>query len=614
MPKTVVAEEGSTLCQLAIAEGHLNCQETRKVKANEKYINQPLREGDEVVIPDLILAKVRKTVDSLTKFLKKNAPPVDIRFVRGEHDDRNFASDFDVPRLHVSNYVSNRAGQDGTDNFPSAFGCKIGTDPSPASYDEDAFRIEVTDPAASGSVNVKLETLRPVFDQDGKVTGYRTLTGVAEADRRKIDAVECQALPGAPKAFRSRYLRLVTNKEDHEALKPNKQGLLISDLVDDGDEQVEIVGQKVRASYVVATCPCTPKCTAVAERLVGPMTKKVRLAVHILKKPADNQPVMTSDAVRKQILRFVRRYYAQAEISVRFVPSPDDEKKPFIREVPAPSNIFEIGRKGLKAQGGKTIKVGVEIDGMKEEVEITTDANDYPVDTATKLVNEINGAFVGPVARVSGNKPLKGKSHGSADIVVGDPAKQAVVLSVLTNGDGRQKVRVARLTSEIVEDFDGNHSWIGTPDERLLVKNYSSGTDRIDLFIVGGLQHGQGANLSTNLGEAFRPRIVSGEPVDQRPIDEMINSVIMKTRGLNGTDFQSTLCHEFAHVLMDMGAHPKIKTEILSGTTETGVDESPVNGPKRVSAWELEFNDTANTRITPVQALRSNNTGVLDGA
>ncbi len=608
MPKTVVASEGNTLCQLAIAEGHLNCKKTREEAANRKYVGKPLRGGEEITIPDLRVSRAQKAMDKIAKFFKKNAPPVDIRFVRGEHDDKNFASDDALVKLHVSNYVTNKAGADGKKAFPTGFGYS-----EHAHADEDAFRIEVTDPAASGSVKVKLEALRPQYKADGTVSGFALLTGVSEAARRKIDAVECKALKGAAKAFRSRYLRLVTNKEDHEELKPNKQALLLADLVDDGDEQVEIVGQKVKASYVVATCPCSPKCTAVRELYVGPFTKKVRLAVHILKDPTNNQAVITTDNARKRILKFVRQYYAQAQMSVRFVPSPDDAKKPFIRAVPAPANMFMIAEDGTgaKAQGGKSIKVKVKIDGTEKEASITTDANDLPIATATKLAAAINAKFSAkqgdpPAARASGNQPLRGNANGSADVLVGDLTKQTVVLTVLTNDDANHKIKVARLTSVDIPDFDGGHSWIGTPQERLVVKNYDSGTDRIDLFIVG--------SLAGALGEAFRPRIVSGEPAAERPIDELINSVLIGTRGMAGADYQSTLCHEFAHVLMDMGAHPKIKTEILSGTTETEEDESPVNGPKRVTAWQVEFNDTANTKLKPVEALRSNNTGVLDGA
>ncbi len=607
MPKTVVATEGSTLCQLAIAEGHLNCKKTREVDANKKYIGKPLKGGEEIVIPDYKPPFLKKAMDGIAKFIKKNAPPVNIRFVRGEHDNKDFASDDPVPKLHVSNYVTNKAGADGKKTFPTGFGYN-----EHAHADEDAFRIEVTDPAAGGSVNVKLEALRPQYRQDGTVSGHIPFTGVSEADRRKIDAVECKALPGAPKAFRSRYLRLVTNTKDHDELNATKQGLLIADLVDDNDEQVEIVSQKVRASYVVATCPCSPKCTAVAERYIDPFTKKVRLAVHILKKPADGQPVITTDNARKRILKFVRQYYAQAEMSVRFVPSPGDAGKPFIREVPAPANMFMIAEDGTgaKAQGGKRIKVKVKIDAEEKEVSLTTDANDLPFDTATKLAAAINLAFPAakpedpPAARASKNQPLRGNTDGSADVLVGDLTKQAVVLTVVDDEDANHKIKVARLTSVEIPDFDGNHSWIGTPEERLVVKNYNSGTDRIDLFIVGDLK---GA-----WGEAFRPRIVSGEPAAERPGDELMNSILVGTTGMEGVKYQSTLCHELAHVLMDMGSHLTVKTEILGADTETGEDESPVNGPKRVSAWPLEFNDTAHTSLNPVQALRSNNTGVLD--
>jgi hypothetical protein len=594
MPKTVTAEEGSTLCQLAIAEGHLNCKTTREVEANKKYIGKFLRAGDQVEIPDVVVAKVTKSTDTKNTGTKKNSPPVDVRFVRGEHDDKDFDSDNALTFLNVSNYVSDKAGTTGGDAFPTAFGYN-----EKAHADSDAFRIEVTDPAAGGSVNVKLEAVRAVATNSDGSSKYDPFTSGSDVAKRKIDAVECKALTGAPKALRSKYLRLVTCSKDHAAVPG--QGLLVRDTVDDGDEQLEILDQKVRVSYEVASCPCSPKCVAVAELPIGDDRKRLKLSVHILKHPTSGTAVMTVDDARKAILKFVRRYYAQAEIGVKFVGTK-------VREVKAPANMIMVGESaaGAKAQGGKTISVKVTVDGVEKQAAITTDANDVPLATAEKLAAAINAQFGSPsptLARASGNKPLRNDSHGSADVLVGDLTKQTVTIERVKHDDANHEIEVVRIGDTKITDFASNRSWIGTPEERILIKNYNTGADRLDLFIIGGFNSG-------TLGEAFRVRQKSGEPEAERPVDELVNSVIIGTRGMAGADYQSTLCHEFAHVLMDEGSHPNIKTEILSAEGATGSDESPVGGPKRVSVWELEF--TNGKRLKCVDALRGNNSDLLD--
>ena len=53
MSETVMAEDGDTLCKLAIAAGFPNCEPLRNEAANSDYLNRPLRAGDEVTIPDI---------------------------------------------------------------------------------------------------------------------------------------------------------------------------------------------------------------------------------------------------------------------------------------------------------------------------------------------------------------------------------------------------------------------------------------------------------------------------------------------------------------------------------------------------------------------------------
>ena len=54
MPDTnVIAQEGQTLCELAIAAGFLNCQPIRDLGSNagKSFLTGPLKAGDVVAIP-----------------------------------------------------------------------------------------------------------------------------------------------------------------------------------------------------------------------------------------------------------------------------------------------------------------------------------------------------------------------------------------------------------------------------------------------------------------------------------------------------------------------------------------------------------------------------------
>jgi hypothetical protein len=119
-----------------------------------------------------------------------------------------------------------------------------------------------------------------------------------------------------------------------------------------------------------------------AELDVGENEKRVKVAVHILRDPVTAVPVATVEQARKRILQNVRRLYAQANMTVKFVTA--------IREIPAPANMFAIANgNGQLAAGGQTISVRVEIDTFNQIVNITTVPNEQPLQTATRLASAI---------------------------------------------------------------------------------------------------------------------------------------------------------------------------------------------------------------------------------
>jgi hypothetical protein len=207
------------------------------------------------------------------------------------------------------------------------------------------------------------------------------------------------------------------------------------------------------------------------------------------------------------------------------------------------------------------------------------------------------------MAAASGNPPLVGQAIGSADVVVGDPTTQRVSLTALPGGDVGHPVAIGRILNTTIRDFNNLNAHVGTLDERTLVKNYDTGSDRIDLFVVGTL--GTGA-----AGEAFSPNNPS--PANQRPIATMVNTALVFAATVTINDnFHTTIPHEMGHILMDAN-HATVATEMMGAGSPVGANERVVGGPKRISDPDpprtIRFDD--GQAGNPVTMLRTANTGV----
>jgi len=601
MAKIVTARDGDTLCGIAIDGGFLDCDLLRAEAANAPLLNRALQAGDQVTVPDRKTKQTPKATDARHRFIKRNSPPVSIRYVHGS-PDKKYLHDDTLAHLNVSNFVTNQGGLDGTHPFPTGFGFN-----ADGHADEDTFKVEVVDPAAGGSVNVVLEALKPVVKPDGTIE-HQPITGVPDAARRKLTALECKQVASGHVAFRSRYMRLVVDDDDFNAAAG--QMLLTTDLVDAGEEAVEILDQRVRATYVIQRCPGTGgrKCQVTTAAEIGTARQRVKIAPQILKDPATGTAVATVDQTRKSCLKYLRQLYAQANMSVKIVAP--------IREVPAPGNMFAIADgNGQPAVGGQTIRVRVRIDaGFDQTVDVTTVPGDAPSDTARRLADEINkalGAATPPVAAVAAatqNPPVTGQAIGSADVLIGTPLTQNIRLNVVLSNDAGHPVTVARITTTTVPDFNAANMHVGTAEERVLLKNYDTGRDRVDLFIVGGL--GTGA-----LGEAF-PQFAPRGAAGPHPLDTVVNSALVFSDTVVKKDhFHTTIPHEVGHTLMDVnGSHAVPVTELLTNGSPVGANERVVNGPKRISdpvaPRTVAYAD--GTRANPVTLLRTATAELID--
>lgn len=557
--------------------------------------------GDKVTVPDLTLKEINKATDRKHLFKKKNAPPVSIRFVHGS-PDKKYLQDDTLTLLNVSNFVTNKGGPTGTHTFPSGFGFN-----ADGHADPDTFKVEIVDPGASGTVKATLEALKPVTKPDGSVD-FQSITGPPDAGLRKIESLACKQVATGNVAFRSPYLRMVVDKQDHAAAAA--QTLLTTDAVDAGDEALEILDQHVRASYEVARCPGSPKCKVVAELGIGENKQDAKVSVHILNDPATGTALATVPEARKSVLKYVRQLYAQANMSVKLIGT--------IRTVPAPTNLIAIANgNGAVAVGGGIIQIRVQVGkpnqatfDFDQTVQIVTSPAAAPIDTANTLAAAINTAFAGAsppfaaAANPSDNPPLVGQAIGSADVLVGNSLTQSISLSLLASGDLGHPVRIGRIISSKIPDFGNADSHVGTLEERTLVKNYDSGSDRIDLFVIGTLG-------STALGEAFIPN--AGLAASRQPIGLMVNSALVFAATVTTNDnFHTTIPHEMGHILMDNN-HALVATEMMGAGSPVGSNERVVNGPKRISdpvpprtiAFDSGF------KGNPVTMLRTTNSAVI---
>jgi hypothetical protein len=601
MSVQVTAVEGDALCGIAIAAGFLNCAPLRAEGANAAFLTRPLVPGDIVTVPDLNLKELSKATDKKHVFKKKNAPPVSVRFVHGS-PDKKYLLDDTLTVLNVSNFVTNKGGATGSHGFPAGFGF------NPDGHaDVDTFKVEVVDPGSGGTVKAKLEALAPVKQPDGTVL-FQPITNGPDVGLRKIDALSVKQVNTGHVAFRSPYMRLVVDKQDQAAAAG--QTLLTADTVDGGDEVLEILDQHVRATYEFGRCPGSPKCQVTTELPVGENRLSAKVAVHILVDPASGTPVATVAQARKSVLKYVRQLYAQANMTVQIVGT--------IQNVTAPTNLIAVANaNGALAVGGGTIRVRVRVGkpgqatfDFDQTVQIATIAGATPIATAGALATAINTAFAAATppfaatARASDNPPVVGQAIGSADVLVGDPTTQRVSLTVVTSGDAGHPVTIGRILSTSIPDFGNADSHVGTIEERTLVKNFDTGSDRIDLFVIGTLG-------STALGEAFIPN--AGLAAALQPLASMVNTALVFAATVTTNDnFHTTIPHEMGHILMDAN-HATVATEMMGAGSPVGANERVVNGPKRISdpVPPQTIGFTGGVTGNPVTLLRTANTGVI---
>lgn len=587
-PPPVVAKKGETFCSIATDHGFPDCTELRKLPENKAKFDPKweLKVGDIVAIPAIKPKDEAAPTEKTHHFERLGVPPATIRFVHGETDDTKPGTHRKLNELIVSKFRTDRAGADRTKAFVTDTQRAFDAD---AHADDDVFKIEVHDSRSKASeLKVTLEARKPKYDPaktEPTLTGdpidWEDYGAAEKADGRELKDIVVERMPkGSTDAnkdsrFRSCYLRLVTDKFDWEARKT--QTLRI-DPIFDTDKKVEPLDHKIRATYFIDSCKENPKCRAIEEIPVGKDKKRYNMRLHVLRKTRDGDGVTPDDTVLKGWLIHMRQFYAQANMSVKLIAP--------LRKVQPAANLIAISnRDGKLAVGDKVIKLEITVDGTKKTVEIKTptgsNAARKPIETAKKLATAIETAFGAGVVRAkpSENPAINGApTIGSADVLVGDAQTQNVSITIVTNGDANHPVVIGTIDGLTpMPDFKSDESHVGTPQERVLIKNYDTGSTHVDCFIVHSLV---GA-----FGEAFIPNVGRTD----RPKDEVTNSLIVERNVM--VSRVRTIPHELGHVVMDAGHATNELSELMTTGGVAGAKfNQEVDSTKRLADPKVAAN------------------------
>lgn len=611
----VTASQSDTFCGLAVRNGFKDCQKLRDDSNNAAIKDRQLQAGDKVFIPDLKEKEDSKPTESQHVYVKLGSPIASIRFVRGGKDNE-ITTERTINHLQISNYRTDQAGADGTKDFVDESRPAFNED---AFADPDAFKIEVSDRRATGTtIDAKLQALHPVYK--GKIVVGHDLkwSSAAEKDKRKLDTKLHRAKALPDQRYRSPYLRLVVDEKDKEAR--SKQTILVTDD-QPNEEKVEILDQKIRATYIIKTCPIAgdAQCRARAEAKIGGRDrskKRIKLTVGILRQTAGNAKVgfngVTEDNIKHRVFRWLRRVYAQADVApllvdpfIRFLDPPD-------RNLVTVSDVNGLAASGISIAGTSPSNMSFRVtatrnDGTTVTKDVSLDipraatpaARLTPIQIANQLAGKINDAnfTAQPFQNATSLRSLS--NDRSADILIRDRQGGKVAISAVAFTDNIATLTLANVNLNAYQYSGGNDSANGSRHERQLLRNYDTGTDRMDCYVIGQF------NSNSIRGRSYLPGLDA--PANYRPPKEIKNSCVMganSTSGLvmDGSDnLPYTFPHELGHAILDCFHTTSEGSELMSGggTSQTAA----VDGTKRLCDVPVKiaynaYNPTANYETT----------------
>lgn len=607
MPTQTTAQSGDTLCGIAAAHGFADCLPLRALGDNSGLLDRPLRPGDIVAVPDIGAKQEDVAAQQTHNFQMTTVPVPSIRFVHGS-PDKPFLEDDTSRVLNVSNYIADRAGTNGQQPFPTGFGFH-----ADGHADPDTFKVEVTDTLAGGSIQIELESLKPVYAPDGSILRHEAFAPALGGASRRL-TVDCNPVSAGRKTYRSRYLKLVADEQDQAGLAT--QSLLVTDTADGngGDaDAVEILDQVVSASYALPRCPVAAPntCKVAAELPVGEEAEQLRikLAFHIFRATPGGAVVggLTSQMLRRRTFKWFRRAYAQAGMAPKLV-------APQIEFLDPPSADMIVisqdhGRDTSGVDGGGAASTltfrlgeppppgGAGQQAGDPTVTVNLTPGMSPTAVGTAIVAALPAGFSGTAFT---NARAFNAANASCDTLLRRDDGKRLVVYAETTTDTRITVDVARVNINLVANASPFNSIIpSTIDFRRVLRAAAGTDDKLDCYVVGrfvsaGLR-GRAFVPATDLGAAFQP------PLGLRW------AAVMGTTSTNGAvmdgsdNLPFTFPHEAGHVLNDAfhtdNADPLGPTELMSGTGTSPANA--VGATKRICDEPLQVRYA---KFNPVQA------------
>lgn len=602
MAATFVAQAGDSLCSIAFMHGMADCAPLRSEPANAAIVNRAtdpaqVLPGDVVTIPDFTEKQESGGTEQTHNFVVRGRL-ASIRFVHGS-PNLPYQDDPTLAVLDISNYVTTRAGNpDGSAVFPNTSVRRFNAD---AHQDVDTFKVEVLDIRAAGNLQVDLEVLRPVYTA-GVVTSHTSFPAAIGAARKLTGVVA--AKQGGTQRFRTCYLRLVTDEDDVAAAP--QQVLLASDMHDAGDSQVEILDQIVKASYTIPSCPQNPKCKAMTTIPIGTDRQRIRLALHVLRLTPGGALVVPLAAADRRVFMWFRRVFAQAGVGPKLVQA--------ARAIDPPENLISIsnddtgaGHAGLTAAGDGPLTFRINATGQPSQtITVNPAAGDTPLTTANAIVARIAAPFAAtaPVVNAPRFNDLVGQA--SVDFLITEAGGARVTIDAVVSGDTRQSLSVGRAAPANFLSWNGNNFLVGSIEQRAVLRNFDTGDDRIDLFVVQNVTAG-------NRAEAM----MSGHRVDpNRPaVPQIKNSVFLTASTMDATNGNPyVLAHEVGHVVGEVvhapAAAPPNNAQVMERQgTEVATS---VNGSKRIRDSAVTYDRPAGN-FNLVARLRIEGAPLLEG-
>jgi hypothetical protein len=383
-------------------------------------------------------------------------------------------------------------------------------------------------------------------------------------------------------------------------------------MTDEGDPNLEILEQQVRATYFVQKCPAkgTPsacRVTAVAD--VGSDSDprkpraRLKLAIHILRlAPGGGGGVVGIPDADRRVNRWIRRVYAQAGLAPRFMQT--------TRVVDPQENLVAVSEfdptkptvpGGVSAAGDGQLGFRVNAAGKPSQVigPITPAAGDTPETTANALAALVQAPYTAVATRNPARFPDPAGSR-SADILITEASGAHVTIDQVVSGDSRQTLTVGRMNAANLQSWDGTNFLVGSIEQRTALKNYDTGADRIDIVVAQQFTSG-------DRGLAM----MSGHQIDpaRSAIDPVKFSAFLAQRTMDGTDGNPfSFPHECGHVAMELVHATGRANQLMTGGT-TPADA--VTATKRIREQTQTFDRPAGA-FRQMQRLRTDGAPLID--